>query len=120
MKYDYLRNIPVKKRPKMVAIWGKEYFSDSKNWVWILFASIPGLVSAIYNAIFLYRWWWAIFGLIVSEFLIAICFTAFCSGMTSSNWGTYFRDSEPYRYWFSITFIFVAYFFVFALMWLGK
>ncbi|CAB1078421.1 hypothetical protein D1AOALGA4SA_6162, partial [Olavius algarvensis Delta 1 endosymbiont] len=114
------KNLPVKKRPKMVAIWGREYFSDSRNLLWLLFASIPGLVSAIYNALFLHRWGWAIFGLTVSEFIVVICFTALCSGMISSNWGTFFRDSEPYRCWIGITFIFVAYFFVFALMWFGK
>lgn len=119
MKYDYLKDVPVRSRPKMLSVWGKAFFTDSKRVRWLVLASFPGVASAIWNAI-LSRWVWALFGLVLSQVLVLIGFTTICSGMASSNWGTYFRSSEPGRYWAEVVFIVGAYAFVMTGMWMGK
>jgi hypothetical protein len=32
----------------------------------------------------------------------AAAFLDVCGGVTSSNWGTYYREQEPVRYWISV------------------
>jgi hypothetical protein len=119
MKYDYLKHMPVKSRPKMLSAWEKSYFTDGKHITCLVLASAPGVVSAIWNAA-LSRWIWAMFGLILTEALVLVGFTTICSGMASSNWGTYFRASEPMRYWTDV--VIIAGFYAFAMtgMWIGK
>ena len=120
MKYDHFRCLPVEARPKMIAIWGGEYFTDGRRLKWFLLASAPGLASAITNVVWSSRWKWAIAGMIGTEWLVVAAFTALCSGMASSNWGTYFRISEPIRFWTHVGFMGLAYTLVMAGMWVGK
>ncbi len=119
MKYDYLRYMPARSRPKMLSVWEKSYFTDGKRITWLVLASMPGLLSAIMNAA-LSRWKWAVLGLIMTQGLVLTGFTTLCSGMASSNWGTYFRASEPVRYWTEVAIIAGAYAFAMTAMWMGK
>jgi len=120
MEYDYLKKLPVRKRPKMLSLWGKEYYRDWKKLRWFLLFSLPGALSALWNSYILDRWKWALFGFVASQFLIAIGFTFICSGMSSSNWGTYFKETEPLRYWIDLAILLCMYFFVMFGMWIGK
>lgn len=36
-------------------------------------------------------------------------FTMLCSGIDTSNWGTYFRSTEPIRYWIGVCIVAVFY-----------
>ena len=119
MKYDYLKDVPVRSRPRMLSVWDTAFFTDSKRVSWLVLASAPGVLSAIWNATSS-RWAWALFGFVASQFLVLIGFTTICSGMASSNWGTYFRSSEPGRYWAAVVVIACAYAFVMTGMWIGK
>lgn len=119
MKYDYLREVPVKDRPKKIATWEKEFFANRKYLPWLVLASLPGLASAGWNAFVLSRWAWASFGLASTELLAVIGFTTVCSGMSSSNWGTYFKDLEPFNYWLDMMLIVGGYIFVMTGMWMG-
>jgi hypothetical protein len=44
-------------------------------------------------------------GVVVS----VILFVVLCSGVSSSNWGTYSRRSEPVRYWLDVGILCLAY-----------
>ncbi len=103
----------------MLSVWEKTFFTDCRRVRWLVLASLPGVASAIWNAV-LSRWIWALFGLVLTEALVLVGFTTLCSGMASSNWGTYFRASEPVRYWTDV--VIIAGFYAFAMtgMWIGK
>ena len=47
----------------------------------------------------------SVFGVVVATFL----FAQLCSGRSSSNWGTYFRRSEPGRYWRDVALVAAIY-----------
>lgn len=119
MKYDYLREVKAENRPKMVACWDKKYFKKKNYMILLILYSLPGMVSALWNAFGLARWAWASFGAAASELLVLIGFNAFCSGMSSSNRGTYFRDLEPFDFWLDMMFIIGGYVFVIIGMWIG-
>ena len=119
MKYDYLRKIPVNERPKMIASWEKGFFANKKHLTWLLIFTLPGLFSAAWNGFILSRWAWASFGFVGTEFMIITGFAALCSGMSSSNWGTYFRDLEPFNFWLDMMFFAGGYILVMIGMWVG-
>ena len=120
MKYDYLRTSPVRERPKMVAIWGGEYFRDWRKAGCFVLLSLPSSASAAWNGFVLSRWAWAAFGFVAGELLVFAGFISICSGMASSNWGTYFRETEPVRFWLSVAICGLGYVLVMAGMWLGR
>ena len=120
MKYDHLRQIQPKDRPKSLSIWGKEYFSRWKYLKWFILASIPGITNALVMGFSLNRWQWALFGFAICQYLTIVGFISLCSGTCTSNWGTYFKDKEPWPFWIHMLIISGAYVFVICLMWLGK
>jgi hypothetical protein len=103
----------------MLSAWEKSYFTGRKRITWFVLASVPGVLSAIWNAA-ISRWMWAMIGLVLTEVMVLVGFTTICSGMASSNWGTYFRASEPGRYWTEVLIIAGAYAFAMTAMWIGK
>jgi hypothetical protein len=120
MKYDYLRQYHPKDRPKMLPVWGNEYFMNWKYLRWFMLSSLPGIMNAFVLGFAFSKWKWSIFGFIVSQYLIMVGFVFLCSGMCSSNWGTYFKEKEPEPYWNHIKAIIGAYILVMCLMWFGK
>jgi hypothetical protein len=109
MKYEYLRSVPVEDRPKMIPLWGREYFTHWQSLRWFLLLSIPSLGSTLWNLFALGRWKGPLFGLLVCQYLVAVGFVSMCSDMCSSNWGTHFRSSEPFRFWVGLSVIVFAY-----------
>ena len=108
--WSSLENIQPSKRPPNQSVFpdARVYF---QRWVWFrwfLLLLLPVAQSAcvavwrgqIYPACFI-----AISGATIATFL----FIDLASGATSSNWGTYFRSSEPLRYWLSVMVFAVAY-----------
>ena len=51
----------------------------------------------------------SLISLVVGLTSSSVMFVVACSGMTSSNWGTYFRRREPVRYWISFAIAVAAY-----------
>lgn len=104
----------------MLSVWEKEYFLNWRYVRWFIFASVPGLASAIGVAVALSRWKWAILGFVLTELLVYLGFVTLCSGTVSSNLGTHFRSSEPIRYWIGVSVILAGYVLVMAGIWIGK
>jgi len=130
MKFDHLRSLPPKNRPKSIALWtntsvfpyllSSEYFAEWKHLRWFLLFSVPGIASSVWKGLIEYRWGLAIFALVVTQYLITLLFVSFRSGMVSSNWGTYFRKSEPGAFWTNIIITFGVYVFVIVGIWAVK
>lgn len=99
-----LRQVPVRERPRMIAALprGWLYFRSWRTLRWFVLLCLPGIGSAL--AVWLRgHGLWQALGLWVLGFAAAILiFVDFCSGMASSNIGTYFRESEPVRFWTSV------------------
>ena len=107
MKYDHLRELPVSERPKMLTpVYCREYLSG-QYLCFLLLLVLPIIANAVIGGVILQQWWAVLSGVIglagVSIFHIAIS-----SGMISSNIGTYFRESEPTRFWISCFFVICA------------
>lgn len=85
------------------------YFQEWRTLRWFLLLSLPPLVSGVSFWLRRHQAGGAIFFGFVGVAMDAYLFTALCSGMTSSNWGTYFRDREPIRYWFEVVLLAAVY-----------
>ena len=57
---------------------------------------VNGILGGIIN-----QTWWAILAIFIGSAGMLVFHMAVSSGMASSNIGTYFRDSEPVRFWIS-------------------
>jgi hypothetical protein len=119
-EYEYLRKTPPGERPKFFRLSGKNCFADRKYLLSFLLCSVPGAVSFAWNAAVLYRWKQALLGFVISEFCLVAIFDQLCSGVASSNWGTYFRKTEPIRFWMNIIVLICAYIFILSGIWFGK
>ncbi len=107
MKYQNFKDMPVKERPrKLLPAYSLEYFH---GWYLIIFLSL--LLLIVFNGIIagvIQQSWWFILGVLIAAAGYLAVFVSICSGVTSSNIGTYFRETEPVRYWITngiITFI---------------
>jgi hypothetical protein len=109
MKYQNLKDMPVKERPrKLLPAYSIEYF---KGWYLIIFLSV--LLLIVLNGTMAgvtQQNWWVILGVLIAAAGYLAVFVSICSGVTSSNIGTYFRETEPVRYWITngITSFFVC------------
>ena len=107
---ESLTSMPPSRRPRMLSWspggWGMfQKWRTSRWFILMLVPVVAGTVSAwyrvgIFTAIAMF-----LFGMVVSASL----FRVLCSGMESSNWGTYFRETEPIRYWTGVAILVVAY-----------
>jgi hypothetical protein len=119
-----LKDIPPSLRPAPLPLFpsGWQYFQRWRSLRWFVLLLLPGTVSVLVSA-------WrhgvqAILGLAIltslTAAITAILFIALCSGCTSSNWGTWFRSREPFRYWLDVFILSIAYFALSGAAWLMK
>src|SRR5262245_1091933 len=103
---------PVGERPRMVSPCpeGFVYFRKWRSLRWFLLLVPPVLASG--SAVVLRGQGWvpAVFVIVGGHFIGAALFVVLASGMSSSNWGTYFRSREPLRYWLDVAILATAYF----------
>ena len=104
LMHEHLKEIPVERRPKMLPLLpgGASYFRVWRSLRWFLVLLVPVAGSAV-------SLWSRKHGIglslivgVLGIFVAASLFVDLCSGMTSSNWGTYFRQTEPKRYWLQV------------------
>lgn len=108
---DDLRNVRCERRPRMIAALpdGWVYFRNWSTLRWFLVLSLPPIASAFAVWIHGHGFWQAA-GVWMFGFAISIVlFVSLCSGRSSSNTGTYFRQTEPVRYWAEIVLIVAVY-----------
>lgn len=98
-------------RPKSVNLFPRAtpYFREWKTLRWILLLALPSAASGIAMAARMPYIGGALFIWLSGAMMDVMLIAAVCSGMTSSNWGMYFRDREPARYWLGVTIIAVVY-----------
>jgi len=74
-----------------------------------VFATLSALILAngIAAGLFRHRWW-AVLGIAISLAACLVLHISLLSGMISSNTGTYFRETEPIRFWISCAVVFVG------------
>jgi lipopolysaccharide export LptBFGC system permease protein LptF len=104
MMHKQLKDIPVSERAKMVSLfpWGVPFFREWRLLRWFLASLLPVMASALSPWFREHRLGTSLFIGILGAYLAACLFVALCSGMTSSNWGTFFRQSEPTQYWSTV------------------
>ena len=109
--HDYLKDIPVTERPKMVPLFpsGASCFRAWRSLRWFLALLLPITGSAVAYWLRKHEIGFILFICIVGALVAACLFVALCSGMASSNWGTHFRQTEPIRYWLQIVVMGIAY-----------
>jgi hypothetical protein len=105
--HEHLKSIPVEHRPKMISLFpaGACYFRTWQTFRWflVLLWPVASSVASIYvrkHAIGV-----VILVGLTGVFVAATLFVDLCSGMASSNWGTYFRETEPRRYWSQVAIV---------------
>lgn len=117
MKYDYLKEIPVKERRSMLAPdWNSKYF---KGYCIISILIIAGisLVNGFLAISFDRGAFEVIFCNIIGLPFALIVHLSIFSGFISSNTGSYFRETEPIRYWTTIGFPFMGFVFTQIAIW---
>jgi len=87
-------------RPRLLLpAYSKDYFSGKKLCYFIilclLVVSNGVLVGLIRES------WWAALPIVVGVAGMLVFHVSVCSGVNSSNVGTYFRETEPVRFWAS-------------------
>lgn len=84
-------------------------FREWRTLRWFFALSIPVVGSAF--AVWMHgHGFWRAAGLLLLGFAVStVLFISLCSGMASSNFGTYFRKTEPLRYWADVVLLSVAY-----------
>ncbi len=108
---DNLQNIPCAQRPRMIGALprGLVYFRTWHTLRWFIALALPVLASAATAWMHGHGPWLAaglgILGLLVAVLIFVFLF----SGMSSSNAGTYFRQSEPARFWAEVVLLCVIY-----------
>ena len=99
-RHEHLKDVPVAYRPKMLPLfpWGTPYFRAWRSLRWFLGLLFPIAGSAL-------SLWHHQHGIglsllvgLVVVYISACLFVALCSGMVTSNWGTYFRQTEPSQF----------------------
>jgi hypothetical protein len=103
--------MPLEGRQRSLPIFprGLVYFRRWRTMRWFVLLLTPVCASA--GAGSAHRWTLgetAIF-LLIGVAATLVLFVALCSGVESSNWGTYHRRSEPIRYWLHVGIIGLAY-----------
>lgn len=112
--HEDLKQVPVAQRPKMLPPfeWSEHWWRTRLLFGWTLALLVPvgasvftlwGRTHKVVDCCVI-----AIAGLGLATILVAIL----QSGRVSSNQGTYFRETEPVRYWVSTFLVFAMYLWV--------
>lgn len=108
---DDFQRLPVGERPRWIPIFprGLVHFRQWRTARWFLPLQLPILLSGTAVVIRGRGLGEAAILLLLGSAVAAVLFVEVCSGMISSNHGTYFRRQEPIRYWLNIGVIGLAY-----------
>jgi hypothetical protein len=108
--WENARKIPCTERPRGLSYFpeGWTYFRDWRWLRWFLLSLAPFVLSltvGVWRKQIIPLALIAAMGTVVAT----IIFLVLVTGATSSNWGTYFRDQEPFYYWRDVAITIVCY-----------
>ncbi len=117
MKYNYLKKLPFKERQKFLGPdWNKKYFQGRYLFFVLLIVAITvfnSLLAIICEKGFLVILLCDVIGLP----MFIVTHISIISGFISTNTGSYFRETEPIRYWFNTTLPLIGYVFSQIFFW---
>ncbi len=102
--HDELKSVACDRRPKSLSLFpsGLAYLRSWRQRAVLSALLLPVLVSAGAQFLREGKIGGAIVILVVGGIVTPLMYVAICARMISSNTGTYFRESEPTRYWLSV------------------
>ena len=114
--YKGLESVPPSERPEGIPIFpdGLKYFRRWNTLKWFLALMIPVICSAVAAYVHGHGVWQAVGEVVLGSAFALGLFHTLCSGVASSNLGTYFRRTEPDAYWFDVCILTFAYLFIVA------
>lgn len=86
--------------------YSRAYFSGRALGVFLSVCVII-LANGIAAGLSLHKWW-SVLGIAISLAAFLVLHITLLSGMISSNTGTYFRETEPIRFWISCAVVLVG------------
>ena len=99
MKYDKLKELPVKERPRMLAPdWNIKYF-QGRYFFPVLIIAIISIINGILSVLYSKSLFIILFCNIIGIPAVLLTHLSICSGFSSCNTGSYFKATEPIRYW---------------------
>lgn len=106
-----LEDTPCSQRPRCVSLFASALvlFLTWRTLRWFLLLVPPLLCSAAAAHLRGRTWGESLGLLLIGLGFAAAMFVELSSGMSSSNWGTFFRRREPVRYWISVGFTALCY-----------
>lgn len=96
------RDIPVSQRPRNLQFPFGIYFKTWQYLRWYLLLLLPvifGMVAVWIRREGLFR---TVGTFVLGAGVALALFITLCSRIQTSNWGTYFRSTEPVRYWLGV------------------
>ena len=107
MRYDHLRHMKIADRPKsQIPPYERKYFAGRRLMGFLALCLLVighGIIGGVIQ-----ESWWALLSVAIGIAGVIVFHVSVCSGMSSSNVATYFRDSEPVRFWFSNALVLAA------------
>ena len=117
MKYDQLKELPVKERPRMLAPdWNIKYF-QGRYFLPVLIIAIISIINGILSILYGKGLFIILFCNIIGIPAVLLTHLSICSGFSSCNTGSYFKATEPIRYWINTGLTFVFYVFSQLAIW---
>jgi hypothetical protein len=109
--FEEIESVPCAARPRSIPVFpgGLRFFRDWKTAKWVLLMLLPVLSSAGAAWVRGRAAREAVILLAVGVAASVVVFVMLCSGVSSSNWGTYSRRREPVRYWVDVGLFGLAY-----------
>ena len=109
--HDELKSVACDRRPKSLSLFpgGLAYLRSWRQRAVLAALLLPVFGSAGAQFLREGKIGGSIVILVIGGVVTPLMYVAICARMISSNTGTYFRESEPIRYWLSVSILIIGY-----------
>lgn len=91
----------------------KEIIEVIKSHLWLFLAIyLLPVISTIASCVLFRFHGGLVIALLVAFLVLAVLFSTVTSGRSASNWGVFFRQEKPVRFWIDVSILVIAYVFV--------
>lgn len=114
------RSLPVSERMKRISVvsWEKGYYAEWRKVRWFILLLAPVAAGAL-RRLLAAKYGLGLLGFLLGSGFTLILYFALLRGGVSSNKGTYFRTTEPVRFWLDILFVTAFYLLALYGLWLA-